>query len=265
VSDLEPVDTTDLPQEIRPLVDELNLLFERLAQSFEAQSRFVADAAHELRTPLAALTLQLDALQRADTAAARERAQARLVTGMTRASRMVEQMLQLARVQAGTAPPGPARSVDLAELAREAVTEGQAAAQARGIDLGLAQAESGTLSGDAQALRVLIANLVDNAMNHCPAGGGVDLRVRRQHACGADPDRLELIVDDSGPGIAPTDRPRVFERFVRLPGTDTPGSGLGLSIVKSIADLHQAQVRLETAPERNGLRVRVSFPVERSA
>ena len=250
--DLSEVGAHDLPDEIRPLVNELNLLFARVRQAFEAQKSFVADAAHELRSPLAALKLQVQGLQRAGDDATRERAVQRLNAGIDRATRLVEQLLVLARHQAGTAA-APAQPVSLAEVARMAVADAMPAAQARGMDLGVPQADAGEVDGHAEALRILMRNLLDNALKYAPEGGTVDLSVRREGAS------LVLAVEDSGPGIAEEERERVLDRFHRVPGTEAPGSGLGLAIVKAIAELHGAALRLGRSDRLGGLRAEVEF------
>ena len=243
----------DLPEEIQPLADELNLLFVRVRQAFEAQKSFVADAAHELRSPLAALKLQVQGLQRAPDEAARERAIQRLTAGIDRATRLVEQLLVLARHQAGSAPATPAQPVVLAEVARLAVADAVPQAQARGIDLGVPRTEPGEVQGHAEALRILMRNLLDNALKYTPEGGTVDLSVQREGAS------MRLVVEDSGPGIPEEERERVLDRFHRLPGTEAPGSGLGLAIVKAIAELHGAALRLGRSEKLGGLRVDVVF------
>ncbi|WP_029000897.1 ATP-binding protein [Azohydromonas australica] len=243
----------DLPEEIQPLADELNLLFVRVRQAFEAQKSFVADAAHELRSPLAALKLQVQGLQRAPDEATRERAIQRLTAGIDRATRLVEQLLVLARHQAGSASATPAVPVALAEVARLAVADAVPQAQARGIDLGVPQAEPGQVQGHAEALRILMRNLLDNALKYTPEGGTVDLSVQREGAS------MRLVVEDSGPGIPEAERERVLDRFHRVPGTEAPGSGLGLAIVKAIAELHGAALRLEKSQRLGGLRVDVRF------
>lgn len=253
--DLSEVGEDGLPDEIRPLVRELNLLFGRVRQAFDAQQNFVADAAHELRSPLAALKLQAQGLQRAADDATRELAVARLQAGIDRATRLVEQLLVLARQQASAAAGAPTQPVALAEVARQAVADAVAAAQLRGIDLGLVQADAGTVAGHADALRVLLRNLVDNAIKFTPDGGRVDLEVR----CAVG--RIVLGVDDSGPGIEPAERARVLDRFHRVAGSQTGGSGLGLAIVKSIADMHGASLTLASSTRLGGLRVALEFPL----
>ncbi|MDH5540932.1 MAG: ATP-binding protein [Rhizobacter sp.] len=252
--ELDEVSETGLPDEIQPLVHELNLLFKRVRQAFEAQKSFVADAAHELRSPLAALKLQAQGLQRAGSDAEREVAVGRLTAGIDRATRLVEQLLALARQQASVASGTRPQPVVLAELARGALADAVPSAQARSIDVGLGEADEGRVDAHPEALRILLRNLLDNAVKYTPAGGKVDLAIRRAGS------RLLLSVDDSGPGIAEADRERVLDRFYRVAGTPTTGSGLGLAIVKSIADMHGAMLRLERSPTLGGLRVELDFP-----
>jgi two-component system OmpR family sensor kinase len=251
--DLSPLNEADLPEEVRPLVHELNLLFVRLRQAFKAQKHFVADAAHELRSPLAALKLQVQGLQRAADDATRELAVARLAAGIDRATRLVEQMLALARHEASAAAGAQPEAVSLPEVARLAISDTVAAAQSRDIDIGIARADPATVQGQPEALRMLLRNLIDNAVKYTPAGGRVDVGV----AAGAG--GIEMSVDDSGPGLPDSERERVLDRFYRAGDGHVPGSGLGLSIVKSIADLHGAAVTLERSP-LGGLRVLVRFP-----
>ena len=251
--DLSPLNEADLPEEVRPLVHELNLLFVRVRQAFEAQKHFVADAAHELRSPLAALKLQVQGLQRAADDATRELAVARLAAGIDRATRLVEQMLALARHEASAAAGARPEAVSLPEVARLAISDTVAAAQSRDIDIGIARADPATVQGQPEALRTLLRNLIDNAVKYTPPGGRVDVGI----AAGAG--AVELSVDDSGPGLPESERERVLDRFYRAGQPQAPGSGLGLSIVKSIADLHGAAVSLERSP-LGGLRVLVRFP-----
>ena len=252
--DLSEVSEAGLPDEIRPLVRELNLLFGRVRQAFDAQKSFVADAAHELRSPLAALKLQAQGLQRAPDDAAREVAVSRLTAGIDRATRLVEQLLILARQQASVAAGVKAEPVSLPELARLSIADVAPAAQARRIDLGLAHADEGRITGHPEALRILLRNLLDNAVKYSPGGGTLDVEVRREAQA------LVVSVQDSGPGIPEPDRERVLDRFYRVTGTQTTGSGLGLAIVKSIAELHGAQLTLDRSPRLGGLRVQLRFP-----
>lgn len=252
--DLSPVSEENLPEEVRPLVQELNLLFGRVRHAFDAQKHFVADAAHELRSPLAALKLQVQGLQRAPDDAARTLAVSRLSAGIDRATRLVEQMLALARHEASVAAGAKPETVDLAEVARLAISDAVAAAQARRIDIGVAQSDAGaTVSGQPEALRMLLRNLIDNAVKYTPEGGRVDVGLVKRA------DAVELRVDDSGPGLPEAERARVLDRFYRSGEPQAPGSGLGLAIVKSIADLHGATVALEKSASLGGLCVRVVF------
>jgi two-component system OmpR family sensor kinase len=254
--DLTPVSGAGLPSELQPLVHEFNALLARVQQAFDAQQHFVADAAHELRSPLAALKLQLQGLQRAPDTATRERAVERLGSGIDRATRLVEQLLALARQEAQIAAGAPPQPVPLAELARQAVLDATPAAQQRGIDLGLApvppEAEGASVPGHAQALAILLRNLLDNAIKYTPRGGRVDVALQ------ADDGHITLLVDDSGPGIAPAERAQVLQRFHRgaqPEGAPASGSGLGLAIADSIARLHGARLQLADAPQLGGLRV----------
>ena len=254
--DLSPLADADLPDEVRPLVQELNGLFVRVRSAFESQQHFVADAAHELRSPLAALKLQAQAL-RGDTldAAQRETAVTRLNQGIDRAIRMVEQLLALARAEAGASPAQPT-PVALMDVVRLAVGDALPGAQAAGIDLGVADAGAALpVQGDSEALRMMLRNLIDNAVKYTPAPGRVDVSLRQ------DGRQAVLCVDDSGPGIAAADRERVFDRFYR--GTQAQqhagGSGVGLAIVQAVAQRHGGTVRLDTSP-LGGLRAEVRLP-----
>ncbi len=258
--DLSPVSDAELPDEVQPLVRELNLLFARVQNAFEAQQHFVADAAHELRSPLAALKLQVQGLRRAPDEEARTRAVARLEAGIDRATRLVEQLLVLARQEASAAAGAPTAAVDLSEVVRLALADAAPAAQARGIDLGLV-AEGGSpvpaVAGQAEALRILVRNLLDNAVKYTPEGGTVDVALRA-HAAG-----VEFSVEDSGPGIPEAERARVLDRFYRAAqaAQGAAGSGLGLAIVQSIARLHGAALVLEPSLRLRGLRVALTFPL----
>jgi len=255
--DLSPVGEEGLPDEVRPLVQELNLLFARVRHAFDAQRHFVADAAHELRSPLAALKLQVQGLQRADDEATRKLATARLAGGIDRATKLVEQMLALARHEASVAAGASAEPVDLPTLGALAISDVVTAAQARRIDVGLDQADGAIVQGHPEALRMLVRNLLDNAVKYTPEGGRVDLRIV------ADGTGAEVQVDDSGPGLPVEERERVLDRFYRVgqaQSAQAPGSGLGLAIVKSIADLHGATVTLGASERLGGLRVAVRFP-----
>ena len=233
---LAPVPTARLPSELRPLAGALNDLLGRLGRALERERTFIADAAHALRTPLAAVALQAQLLERTSAGPGRAPALERLKAGVQRSARLVQQLLVLARQGAipDAEPPG---SVDLAALAHEVVAEAAAFAASRGINLGI-DAAAARVGGDAEGLRVLLANLVENAVRYTPAGGTVDVRVRTDGA-----DAIAEVLD-TGPGIPPVERERVFDRFYRGNPADGPGSGLGLAIVREIAARHDATVDL---------------------
>jgi len=249
---LQPLPGEGLPDEVAPLVQALNALLQRLGVSLNTQRAFVADAAHELRSPLTVLKLQLQLLQRAPDEAARTAAIAALGDGITRAARLVEQLLALARSEPGAPVPASAR-VDLSELVRQAVADTLPLAQSRGTTLALFADAPVPVNGDAAALAALVRNLADNAVRYSPPGAQVELHVS------TDAGMPTLQVDDNGPGIPPEDHERVFDRFYRRASGDEPGSGLGLAIVRSVAQQHGARVAL--APSKlGGLQVTVRFP-----
>ncbi len=260
-SSLAPLYLAKLPLEIEPLVAELNRLLSRLDAAFAVQRDFVADAAHELRSPLTSLRLQLQLLDRAPDERARREARDILGAAVERAIHLVEQLLTLAR--SDPQAPGPALGLqELESVAALALSDCHPLALERNIDLSLQAAQRHNVRGDAEALRILVRNLVDNAVRYTPAGGTVRVSCRRGPNGG-----VVLEVADSGPGIPAADRERAFDRFYRLSAQET-GSGLGLAIVKAIAQRHGASVTLESGtadaaePESalQGLHARVHFP-----
>ncbi len=259
--DLTPVDPEGVPSEIRPLVDELNLLLVRVARAFSAQQHFVAHAAHELRNPLAAIKLQVQGLERAADDGARDLAVERLTSGIDRATRLVEQLLVLARQEARLTAAERTEPVRLADEARSVITEMAPAAQARQIDLGLVHADEGEVAGHRDALQILLRNLLDNAIKYTPPGGAIDVAVRARPQSPESPSAAEitLSVEDSGPGIPLAERERVLERFHRGREPGVLGSGLGLAIVRTIVDLHGATLEFEDPPGHPGLRVAIRF------
>ena len=251
---VRPVAVDGLPDEVRPVAEALNELLARLRAALDREHAFLADAAHELRTPLTALDLQAQAVvdAREDQ---REAALANLRAGVARVARLVEQLLAVAREQHGSAAsPVP---LDLDELVRRTVADFVPLAEAAGIDLGIESAEPVRVAGDADALRRLLGNLLDNAVRYTPAGGRVDVAVGRE--AGA-PSRVVVTVTDTGPGIPPDERERVFVRFHRVPGTTATGSGLGLALARSIAGRHDGEVVLEDGPGGRGLRAVLRLP-----
>ena len=253
---LQPLAGAGLPDEVAPLVGALNALLKRLSASFDTQRAFVADAAHELRSPLTALKLQVRLLQRAANEAARTEAVAALAAGIERAARLVEQLLVLARSEPG-AVAVVAEPLDLAELVRLAVVDTVPLAQSRGSDFELRADTPVPMRGDAAALSALVRNLTDNAVRYSPPGSTVELRVSCVDG------RPTLIVDDAGPGIAVAERERVFTRFARGAAAAGPGgesgSGIGLAIVRAVAERHGAELELGESP-LGGLRVCLHFP-----
>lgn len=239
------------PEEIRAMLEALNGLFQRVETALETERRFTADAAHELRTPLAALQAQLQVALRARDAAERERSLGQLQSGLARASHLVDQMLLLARLDPESALPGP-EAVDLGELAESVCAELGTQILAKQLDFDLA-AHPALVAGHREWLRVLLRNLVDNAVRYTPPGGRVEVRVERA------PAGPSLVVSDSGPGIPPAERERARDRFRRLNSGSEPGSGLGLAIVTRIAELHGARLELGDPPDGRGLRAAVRW------
>jgi signal transduction histidine kinase len=248
---LRPLPDKGLPDDVSPLVSALNGLLERLGQTLETQRAFLSDAAHELRSPLTALKLQIESLKRAPDEAARTHAVGLLSDGIDRAARIVEQLLTLARSEPD-AQAAAAEPLDLSEVVRQAVAETVPYALSRGSEFVLLADEPVTVQGDKLGLGVLVRNLADNAVRYSPKGSRVELRVFN------DAGVPTLQVDDAGPGIPPAERERVFDRFYRRAASDEEGSGLGLAIVKSVAARHGAAVSLSSSP-LGGLRVSVRF------
>ena len=262
--DFSPLLNADLPDEVRPLVDELNLLFGRVRDAFDAQKNFVADAAHELRSPLTALKLQAQALRRAEVEpAAREAGVARLNQGIDRTIRLVEQLLVLAREEGEGATAKSKtedESIDLDGIVRLAMADMLAQAQLKRIDLGLQQHETAWVHGQPDALRILLRNLLDNAVKYTPESGRVDVSLEMLDK------QAVLTVEDSGPGIVAEDRGRVFDRFFRVGNTPVEtGNGLGLAIVKTIADRHGATLQLDASERLGGLRVTMRMAAVKTA
>ncbi len=251
----------DAPKELSPLVGSINELMGRLALAFSGQQRFLADAAHELRTPMTALRLQLQLLERSADEVERRQAMAELAAGINRSQHLIEQLLQVARLEPDAESLRRA-PIDLAELVRTIVSSFSIKAEHAGIDLGSDAPASVVVEGDSAQVTALLNNLVENALRYTPAAGVIDV------AAVVLDGQAVLRVVDSGPGIAQAERERVFERFYRgdtacCPAQEYIGTGLGLAIVKAIADRHGAQVTLRTPESGQGLEVRVTFPAER--
>ncbi|PLY45356.1 two-component sensor histidine kinase [Janthinobacterium sp. ROICE36] len=250
--DLANVSVTGAPMEVQPLLQAINRLFVRVRQTREQEQRFTADAAHELRTPLAAIKTNLQVLQRARSDAERSESVTGLGLSVDRATRLVGQLLTLSRLDPQSPPP-ELPVLDLAALLAEQLPAWMVQAQRQDL---LLRADLATAPCRLQLDHVLILarNLMDNAMRYTPAGGTLAL------ACCTGADGVLLRVSDTGPGIAEPLRERVFERFFRAAGAHQPGSGLGLSIVRRIAETHGASVQLAAGPDGTGLVVTVRFP-----
>jgi len=239
-----------LPSEIRPFVVAIKRLLARVAQSVAAQRRFLADAAHELRSPLTALSLQAERLEAAEMPAQARIRLAALRRGIGRTRSLLDQMLALARAQSQT---GEARPVRLVGVVRQALEDLMPLAEAKHMDVGVVRQDDVVVQASEMDLTILVRNLVDNAIRYTPEGGKIDLAVE------AGANSAVFRVDDTGPGIPPDQRERVFDPFYRALGTDEFGSGLGLSIVKAIADRIGAGVSLGQSGS-GGLQVAVSIP-----
>lgn len=244
---LDPLSPSEAPLEAKTLLDTLNALLARLAAALENERRFTGDAAHELRTPIAAILAQAQVAARARDAVERDHALDQLAMSARRASHLVDQLLMLARLDPAQALPKT--DVRLDRLVTEVCAEHGAAALAKEIALALDAPDPVVVRGNEAMLRVLVRNLLDNALRYTPAGGKVGVRVT------AD----ELVVADDGPGIPPAARARVLERFHRLAGQESEGCGLGLSIVAKIAELHEARLTLGSGLDGKGLGVTVAF------
>ncbi|MGO4328564.1 sensor histidine kinase [Cupriavidus sp. 2TAF22] len=255
-TDLTPIATQTVPREVVPLVEAINLHTQRQRQINEAHRQFIADASHQLKTPLAVLRTQAaQALAQSDAQRMRQIVE-EIHDSTDATSRMIQQLLALARSEAGHIVDD--EELDLVELARQASFDLLPQALDKRIDLGFDGSAPVWMTGKALLLRELASNLVDNAIRYTPEGGKIDVSVTRDAAGDA-----VLEVDDNGPGIPPDERDKVFGRFYRARGARADGCGLGLSIVKQIADRHGAHVELGQAPGNAGLRVRVRFPSSR--
>jgi two-component system OmpR family sensor kinase len=252
--DLQPLPTIGLPAELAPIAHSLNDFLARLEKALSAQRAFIADAAHELRSPLTALKLQLQLAERAKTEGQRTLALAKLHERLNRATHLLEQLLTLARHEAspGTEAVG---KVGLADIIRRGLGDYAALAESRQIVLAAEFPDPDLqVLGNAQSLQVLLGNLLKNALNYTPAGGAVTVCAGQEHG------QVLLRVTDNGVGIAQEDRQRVFDRFYRTPGNEVAGTGLGLAIVQNIVEQHGATIRLDDNPQGAGLQASVLFP-----
>jgi two-component system OmpR family sensor kinase len=250
---LEPLPTTGVPQEVQPLIASLNDLLQRLATALAAQRAFIADAAHALRTPLTAVHLQTQLVARMNEDEARQQTIAALQQGVQRITHLVQQLLTLARLDPEAAQQ-PLTPLALNPLLHAVIAEHAPLAAEKTIDLGLARDDPACITGNAENLRILFGNLLENAIRYTPAGGTVDVRLTQA------PDAVHVEVADTGPGIPLADRARVFDRFYRRDSPGMPGSGLGLAIVQTIATRHHARLTLGERDSGCGLVVRLTFP-----
>ena len=248
--DLRPV-TTAAPEELQPVVAEINSLLERLEKSLASQRHFVSDAAHQLRTPIAALQAQVEATLRETDRETAARLQ-RVLSPALRLSHLVDQLLALARAE----PSGKVAQefLSLPTLVHNVAEHWLPKAIAKNIDLGF-ELEPANIRGNRLLLAEVLANLIDNALRHTPPGGTVNV------SCRQEDDRAVFSVEDSGPGIPEEERDKVFARFYQSPGHAGEGCGLGLAIVKEFTHQHGGVVVIDTAPTLGGARIRVSLPV----
>ena len=249
---LEPLVMTGVPEEVAPLAQALNDLFVRLQQAFEGERRFTADAAHELRTPLAALKIQAQVALRSTDETERQSALENVLHGVDRATRLVAQLLTLARVDPETAAMYY-KPVELRSLAASVMVDIEPLAHAKQIEMTLEGCSLSKVLGDDAQLGLLLRNLLDNAIRYTPAGGKVSVTVQNTNG-------ISLEVRDTGPGIAETEREQVQQRFYRITGSGEEGSGLGLSIVRRIAELHGAKLTLSDNDRGRGLLASVIWP-----
>ena len=249
---LEPISTKKLPTELEGLVTSINRLMERLKTSLSAQQRFASDAAHELRTPLTALKLQVQMAQRAKTPEKQAQYFAKVNEGINRATRLVQQLLTLARIDPETSDR-PVTTLNLESMIESVAEDMRPIAQQKEITITTKVAPAST-EGMEDAIRLMVTNLTDNAIRYTPEQGHIELR------CDTTDDKAIIEISDNGPGIAPEERERVFDRFYRALGTKTSGTGLGLAIVKRIVDIHHGQIVIDDGLDGQGTTFRITLP-----
>ena len=254
-NELGQVPTDGIPIEVRPFVGAINRLLARVTQSVETQKRFIADAAHELRSPLTALSLQAESLDSVNLSESNQLKIQRLKEGLLRARNLLEQLLTLARMQGHQ--QNVSTSVSVGEIFRRVLEDLMPLALRKQLDIGVVSEEDVTLFGNETEISTLIKNIVDNAIRYTPEGGQIDLSV------GVNNEKVNIIVHDSGAGIPPEEIDRVFDPFFRVAGNQEIGSGLGLSIVKNIIEKMNGHIYLENKgilPDTSGLKVTISIP-----
>jgi two-component system sensor histidine kinase QseC len=251
--DLQPLPDSGAPAEIRPLVERLNALFARIAESMQSERRFTSHAAHELRTPIAAIRAQAEVARDVPDPAIRSAALAHVIEGCDRAARLVDQMLLLARIDEH-ATPGALPTARLDRIAARVIADLAPGALEQGVSLELATEEAVTVAADATLLEVLLRNLIDNAVRHGGPPGPVEVHCRR------DEHGAVLEVTDRGPGVVRDEIESLGRRFFRASSASGPGSGLGLSIVQRIAEHSGGSVLYRRGPDDRGLVVELRFP-----
>jgi two-component system sensor histidine kinase QseC len=262
--DLSPLRFQPRHAELQPLVRALDRLLSRVRDGVQRERSFIADAAHELRTPLAAMRVHVEALQQRPLADGDRHLLDGLGRSGERASRLVAQLLALMRSDARRSSPDMGR-LSLVALAQDRLAALAPLAEAREVELEFSGAREALVDGEREGMTSLLDNLIENAIKYSPAGGTVRVSVHAsaqtsaQASANDGPPRAELSVEDEGPGIAPEHRERVFDRFYRVPDQSLPGSGLGLAIVRSVAERHRATLRLDDREHGPGLRVTVGF------
>lgn len=262
--DLSPIESGQVPEEISPLVRSLNDMLERLSASIQMQKRFIADAAHQMKTPLAGMRMQSELALRQTNQAEIHRSLEQLSKSSESATRLVNQLLALARAENQTPAATPFVPVELSELARNVVQDWVQASFNHRIDLGFEQPGHPIMvKGNPTMLREMLGNLIDNALRYTPSGGSVTVRVRTDQ----DEEYAFLEIEDTGAGIPPAERAHVFERFYRILGSNVEGSGLGLAIVREIAQQHDAEVDIFNNPRCHdpkfpGALFRVTLPIK---
>ena len=255
-SNLEPVNLEEVPEEIKPVIDELNKLFNRLHEGFEREKRFASDAAHELRTPLAALKAQAQVALNTTDLDEKNLALKKLIASVNRSTHIVQQLLTMSRLVPEASRINDIDKVNLPKVTREILALLAPSALEKNIELEFVHDDNITpIFGNSTAIGILIRNLVDNAIRYCNENGAVLVRVYQQQKS------IVLEVHDNGPGIPNELRARVFERFFRVLGNQSTGSGLGLAIVRQVTELHGGKIELDSPEDGTGLIVRVFFPI----
>ncbi|HEX7675934.1 MAG TPA: ATP-binding protein [Bdellovibrio sp.] len=251
-TNLSPIQVPDLPSEVIPVVQSLNNLLLVVDNAMTKEKEFTDNAAHELRTPLAGIKAQVEAALRSDNEEEQHKHLVAINHGVDRTSRIVSQLLALARLEPENLQVNFS-SIDLNSLVAQAIAKWTPQALAKNIDLGMEATGEYQVRGDTLWLDLMISNLIDNAIRYSPAHSKVDIELTRQN------EKILVIITDNGPGIPKEDRERVFDRFVRLKGHNTEGSGIGLAVVKKIADLHEVKIILDTPTDHGGLKVTLVF------